>query len=295
MNKAYWGSVRFFRHLYTAGFIVLLSLPVCAAFYFWQVGFAATRDMNRIPTESLARDSLEFMGRDVFSYQKKYPDMMVAPAGNRIVSANTVYLTFDDGPSPVTEKVLDVLKHYRIRGTFFVIGEHLDSPAARETVRRILREGHSLGIHSETHRYRKIYASVEAWLDDFAAVEKRLTDITGVRPTLFRFPGGSINVYNSAIYQELIAEMTRRGYVYFDWNVSAGDISNVPVRPETLFANVVSHTPVEKCAVVLMHDSAGKTGTLKALPKIIEHYRAKGLRFDRLQHDTWPVAFGYRN
>ncbi len=295
MNETYWGSVRFFRHLYTGGFVILLSLPVLAMFYFWQVGFTATREMNRMPEAAPVRAELESIAGNAFSYRDKYPGMVVIPAGKRIVSPGTVYLTFDDGPSPLTEKVLDVLKHYRIRATFFVIGERLDSPAGRETARRILHEGHSLGIHSETHRYRKIYASVDSWLDDFAAVEKKLTAITGVRPTLFRFPGGSINVYNSAIYQELIAEMTRRGYVYFDWNVSTGDISALPVTAETLFANVVSRSPGESRPVVLMHDSAKKIETLKALPKIIEYYQAKGLRFDRLQHDTWPVTFDYRS
>ena len=228
-------------------------------------------------------------------YQKKYPGLYVLPAGKQAISENTVYLTFDDGPSPITEKVLDVLKQYQVKGTFFVVGENLKTVAGQETVRRIQREGHSLGLHSNTHRYRKIYASVENWLDDFAAVHQKISDITGQQTPIFRFPGGSINIYNASLYQELIAEMTRRGYVYFDWNVSVGDISLVPQRAEALFTNVVTRSPGDSRIVILMHDSATKAETVKALPKIIEHYRSKGYFFGNLTNSTYPITFGYRS
>ena len=89
--------------------------------------------------------------------------------------------------------------------------------------------------------------------------------------------------------------MTRRGYVYFDWNISNGDALGLSARAETLVANVVSRQPDNSRTVVLMHDSASKTETLKALPRIIEHYRTQGLSFGRLSTDVWPVTFGYRS
>ncbi|WAV88445.1 polysaccharide deacetylase [Oxalobacter aliiformigenes] len=295
MNETYWGSVRFFRHLYTTVFVVILFLPVLAVIWFWQVSIAAPRSTVQIEKDRKFQVAMERTATDAFPYQKKYPGLFAGLPAKRTVAANTVYLTFDDGPSPLTEKILDVLKHYRIKATFFVVGRCLESAAGQETARRILREGHSIGMHSDTHHYRKIYASVDNWLDDFAAVEKKLADITGVRPTIFRFPGGSINVYNAHLYQELIAEMTRRGYVYFDWNISNGDALGLSARAETLVANVVSRQPDNSRTVVLMHDSAGKTETLKALPRIIEHYRTQGLSFGRLSNDVWPVTFGYRS
>ena len=222
---------------------------------------------------------LSRMSKNPVSYRKKYPELYVLPSEKETISENTVYLTFDDGPSPVTGQVLDVLKRYQVKGTFFVVGQNLKTAAGQEMIRRMLREGHSLGMHSDTHRYRKIYASVEAWLDDFAAVHQRISDITGQQTAIFRFPGGSINIYNASLYQELIAEMTRRGYVYFDWNVSVGDISLSPQRAEALFANVVTRSSGDSRVVILMHDSATKAETVKALPKIIEHYRSKGYSF----------------
>lgn len=295
MKESYWGSVRFFRHLYTTVFVVILFLPVLAVAWFWQVSIAAPRSTVEVEKDRKFQARVEKVAVETFSYQKKYPGLFAVLPAKRTAPVNTVYLTFDDGPSLLTGKVLDVLKQYHIKATFFVIGRCLESAAGQEMARRILREGHSIGMHSDTHHYRKIYASVDDWLDDFAVAEKKLTDVTGVKPTIFRFPGGSINVYNAHLYQELIAEMTRRGYVYFDWNISNGDALGLSTRAETLVANVVSRQPDNSQAVILMHDSASKTETLKSLPKIIEYYRAKGYSFGRLSNDVLPVTFGYRS
>lgn len=303
MNESYWGSVRFYIHLYTAGFIALLLIPVFAGIWFWQVSMAAPRTIVQVEKDNTVKTGVDkIVSPDApppvtssYPYQRKYPELFAAMPERKLAASGTVYLTFDDGPSPVTEKVLDVLKQYGVPSTFFVVGNRLTSEAGQKTARRIVREGHSIGLHSNTHRYRTIYASVENWLDDFAIAEKRITEVTGIRPTIFRFPGGSINVYNGNLYQELIAEMTRRGYVYFDWNVSSGDISAVPVRAETLLANITSQRFDGDPVIVLMHDSASKTETLRALPKIIEYYRSKGMTFGKLQNNIWPVAFGYRS
>lgn len=297
MTEKYWRSVRFYKHLYTSCFIAVIILPFAAAFYCWQVTAAAIKpQVGPIPASRIgAEPELSPLSANPVAYREKYSRLYVIPAAKQAISENTVYLTFDDGPSPVTGQILDVLKHYRVKGTFFVIGENLKTGAGQEMIKRILKEGHSLGIHSDTHRYRKIYASVDAWLDDFAAVHRRISDITGQPTAIFRFPGGSINIYNAGIYQELIAEMTRRGYVYFDWNISVGDISISPLKAETLYANVVTRSSGDSRAVILMHDSATKAETAKALPRIIEHYRSRGYSFGHLQNSTYPITFGYRS
>ena len=297
MTEKYWRSVRFYKHLYTSCFVSLIILLLVTVFYFWQVSVAATKPQEVPVPGRTARVEPE-LSRTLInpaSYRKKHPDLYALPVRKQAISENTVYLTFDDGPSPVTGQVLDVLDRFGVKGTFFVIGENLKTAAGQETVRRIVREGHSLGMHSDTHRYRKIYASVDAWLDDFAAVHQRISDITGKQTAIFRFPGGSINIYNASLYQELIAEMTRRGYVYFDWNVSAGDIAISPQKAETLYANVLTRSSGDSRVVILMHDSATKAETVKALPKIIEHYRNRGYSFGRLQNSTYPITFGYRS
>ena len=297
MAEKYWRSVRFYKHFYTSCLVSIIILPLAAAFYFWQVTASATKPLPDPVSDRMTESGSELsrMSKNPVSYRKKYPELYVLPSEKETISENTVYLTFDDGPSPVTGQVLDVLKRYQVKGTFFVVGQNLKTAAGQEMSRRMLREGHSLGMHSDTHRYRKIYASVEAWLDDFAAVHQRISDITGQQTAIFRFPGGSINIYNASLYQELIAEMTRRGYVYFDWNVSVGDISLSPQRAEALFANVVTRSSGDSRVVILMHDSATKAETVKALPKIIEHYRSKGYSFGSLQNSTYPITFGYRS
>lgn len=297
MTERYWRSVRFYKHLYITAFASVPILLLVAAFYFWQVTSAATKPPVERGNGKKIDVELELAAASVDSnrYSDKYPELHAFPGKRHAIAENTVYLTFDDGPSPVTSQVLDVLKRYKVKGTFFVIGERLKSAAGAETAKRIIREGHSLGMHSDTHNYRKIYASVDAWLDDFAAVDRRIRDITGQKTGIFRFPGGSINIYNANLYQEIIAEMTRRGYVYFDWNVSLGDISLSPQKAETLISNLVTRKTGDSRIVILMHDSASKTETLKALPKIIEHYRNRGFSFDSLQSNTYPITFGYRS
>ena len=104
-----------------------------------------------------------------------------------------------------------------------MVGSNLKSERGQEILRRIAEEGHTIGIHTDSHQYRSIYASVEAYLEDFEKVFRKVYEITGVKPEIFRFPGGSVNGYNGAIYQELIAEMMRRGFSYYDWNVSSAD------------------------------------------------------------------------
>jgi len=125
------------------------------------------------------------------------------------------YLTFDDGPDAEnTAYILDVLKEHNAKATFFVV--YKDYKEERALYKRIAEEGHTIGVHTASHNYNKIYASVEDYLDDFERCSEQIESVTGVKPEIFRFPGGSVNSYNAGIYQEIIAEMVRRGYTYYD-------------------------------------------------------------------------------
>ena len=132
-----------------------------------------------------------------------------------------MYLTFDDGPSARTLEILDILKEYNIKATFFILSDEKET--SRDIVKRIYDEGHSIGVHSSSHAYEKIYKSVDHFLSDFEICLEYIKDITGEAPNIFRFPGGSVNSYNKDICKELTDEMTRRGFTYFDWNVSGED------------------------------------------------------------------------
>ena len=106
-------------------------------------------------------------------------------------------MTFDDGPSTRTDEVLAVLARENIKATFFVVGQTSETNLQR--IRDIVNQGHTIAMHSYSHDYTKIYASVEAFLDDMYRVFSQIRDATGVAPTFFRFPGRSVNSYNYGI------------------------------------------------------------------------------------------------
>jgi len=164
----------------------------------------------------------------------------------------TMYLTFDDGPSEEnTSRVLDILKERDIKATFFVVGENVRRHP--EVARRIAEEGHTIGIHCNRHVYEELYESVDSYLEDFQAAYDAVYEVTGVEVKLFRFPGGSINAYNKEIYKELIAEMTERGFIYFDWNASLEDAMHDATQEE-LIQNAVESTHGWSTVVMLAHD-----------------------------------------
>lgn len=201
----------------------------------------------------------------------------------------TVYLTFDDGPSKNTAKVLDVLKEYDIKATFFVIGKDL-SEEGIEQMKRAIEEGHVIGMHTYSHDYKCIYASVQDFLADLDALRKTLTEILGESPNIFRFPGGSYCSYGKSIRKELIEEMTRRGYTYYDWNVSAED-SVGTVTAYSIRKNIFPRVYEVDAPIILMHDSVVNNLTAEVLPDIIKELLEKGYSFDTLK-ERKPLHFG---
>lgn len=171
----------------------------------------------------------------------------------------TMYLTFDDGPSAEnTARVLDILKARGIRATFFLVGENVRSHP--EMARRIVEEGHTIGIHSDTHDYEKIYQSVDSFVEDFEAAHQTVYEVTGVDTKLFRFPGGSVNAYNKRAGKAIIKEMTKRGYIYYDWNASLEDAAGDGAAPDVLVERGVETTLGRKTVVLLAHDVIYNTG-----------------------------------
>lgn len=204
------------------------------------------------------------------------------------------YLTFDDGPSENTLKVLDVLREYEVKGTFFVNGK--DTPFARHVYKRIVKEGHALGNHTYSHTYRQIYKSVDSFFEDMLKLEELLYEVTEVRPRIMRFPGGSTNTVSRSvsgrdIMPELMREVTDAGYIYFDWTVCAFDAYKPPPAGSTIAANVLQQSGDKDIACVLLHDSDFNHTTPEALPRIIEGLREMGFRFDVITADMEPVQF----
>ena len=226
-------------------------------------------------------------------YAALYPDFYAPDwEGETVSGGKRCYLTFDDGPSPNTDRILEVLDRYGAKATFFVVGYEARTAAGQERMRRIVAEGHALAMHSWSHDYKKVYASVEGFLEDFYRLYQYIHEVTGEYPALFRFPGGSINGYDRGVYQEIIAEMTRRGFVYFDWNASAQDATVYPRPAWDISADCLKGIGRE-LVVVLAHDSGARGTTVDALPAVIEGYRNAGYTLEALHPGVEPVHMGY--
>lgn len=193
-----------------------------------------------------------------------------------------VFLTFDDGPSRNTVKILDTLKRYNVNATFFLIGENLTESGV-EIAKRTLEEGHMLGMHTETHVYNEIYRSVDSFLADYDKLASRFVEEFGECPAVFRFPGGSYSNYINPIKQDLKKEMERRGFLCYDWNVSGEDSVGTPTAA-SIKKNIFDSIEGQKQPIVLLHDAPCSNLTAEVLPEILERLIADGYEFRTLRY-----------
>lgn len=196
----------------------------------------------------------------------------------------TIYLTFDDGPGPDTDRLLDVLKQYDVRATFFVV-----NTGYADTLRRIVSEGHSIGIHTCSHRYQQIYASPEAYFEDLFEMQQIIRDATGTETWLLRFPGGSSNTISRksrGIMTYLTRAVTECGFSYFDWNVDSGDAGGAKSSAQ-VYRNVVDGVSENRCSVVLQHDI--HSFSVDAVEQIIQWGLRSGYQFLPLETDSPAV------
>ena len=199
---------------------------------------------------------------------------------------NTIYLTFDDGPRDgTTDKILDILKEKDVKATFFVTNNGSD-----DLIRRAFSEGHSLGIHTASHRYDLIYASVDNYFNDLNIVENRIFNITGKKTNIIRFPGGSSNTiskkYSLGIMSTLTKDVISKNYQYYDWNIDSGD-SIYNNSKNDIYNNVINNISKDKYNVILMHDTKNKT--VEVLPMIIDYAKSNGYNFKTLTSNTIPI------
>lgn len=198
-----------------------------------------------------------------------------------------VYLTFDDGPSENTSKILDILKERGIKATFFVIGQ--EDEESKELYQRIVAEGHTLGMHSFSHKYDVIYKSLESFQEDMEHLRSYLEEVTGVTPTIMRFPGGSSNQVSNVDIRELIRYVKEQGITYYDWNVVSGDATSQVYTPDELVANVMEDVVKYDTSVVLMHDSSPKATTVDALGPMIDQLQELGAEILPIDETTKPI------
>lgn len=209
------------------------------------------------------------------------PSMPPQTIDGEIPTERVVYLTFDDGPSRNTERLLDILDKYNIKATFFVINSSHSDIIAEE-----FKRGHSVGIHCYTHDYRKVYADEDAYFADLDAIQDEIVKQTGERTTLLRFPGGSSNTascFNRGIMTRLTEAVAEKGFTYFDWNVSSGDAGRA-TETEQVVENVINGIKKHNISVVLQHDP--KSFSVDAVEEIIIWGLENGYTFLPLTHDS---------
>ena len=236
-------------------------------------------DENKNLAGAFLTETIEESEREALQEEQ---DAGTPAAGEEEEGQKKIYLTFDDGPSSNTDEILDILKAYDVKATFFVVGK--TDEASKKAYRRIVEEGHTLGMHSYSHD------SEEDFQTDMKKLQEYLYELTGVWPRFYRFPGGSSNTVSNIDMQKLADWLTDQGVTYFDWNVASGDAVSRELPAETLLANCLAGIRNQQSCVVLMHDAANKDTTVEALPEIISEIRLQeDAVFLPITDDTVPV------
>lgn len=218
---------------------------------------------------------------DLFPGQAQEP---VKPEGK------VIYLTFDDGPSKHTEYLLDVLKKYDVKATFFVLNK-----GRHDTIKRIAAEGHTLAMHGSSHTYKWIYSSEKAFFKDLKKIQDLIYELTGQKSTIVRFPGGSSNTascFNPGVMTRLTKMLNAMDYRYFDWSVSSGDAGGADTIDE-IYQNVINGVSKRKISVVLQHDT--NIVSVLAVEKIIKWGLENGYQFLPLSNDSPICRHGLNN
>ena len=208
--------------------------------------------------------------------------------------SKVVYMTFDDGPSENTDKILKILKKYDAKATFFVTG---NNQKFNSSIKKAADQGNTIALHTYTHDYANVYSSTTAYFEDLQKVSDMVKQITGKAPKYIRFPGGSSNTisaqYSQGIMTTLDSMVHEKGYEYFDWNCSSGDAASNTVPTQDIVRNATSCDYEQ--IMILFHDSSPKTTTVEALPEIIKSYKERGYVFKGICDDTPIFHHGVNN
>ena len=203
---------------------------------------------------------------------------------NKSDGVKKAYLTFDDGPNnSVTTDVLDVLRRYNVRATFFMVGTLMEANSS--VARRVYEEGHLLANHSYSHKYNELYADTDSFMNQINKTQEIIFKITDNPnyPRVCRFPGGS---YNSGVYGEIKQEckikLEESGYRHCDWNALTGDAEKTAPSIDYIMSRLKKTVGKKEDVVILMHDALAKGITAKTLPDVIEYLIECGYEFDTL-------------
>lgn len=190
-----------------------------------------------------------------------------------------VFLTFDDGPSPLTPAVLDILKEEQVPATFFVVGSRVD--LYPDIVKRQYDEGHYIANHGYTHKYSQIYISQQTVLDEYIACEQSIKNAIknqDYNSYFFRFPGGSSGGKYEGIKKLAKGILSQNNIAFTNWNCLTGDAEGIKTA-EGLIAKLNETKAHRTSLIVLMHDAADKQLTVDTLRQIIQNFKNDGYKF----------------
>lgn len=210
-------------------------------------------------------------------------DSMEAPVVEK--NGKKVYLTFDDGPSEYTDELLDILAANNVKATFFVV--YNDDESLWPAYDRIVKEGHTLGMHSYSHIYDEVYKSEESFINDVESIHDFIYEQTGIDSKLYRFPGGSSNSVSSVDIQSLIGYLYDRGITYYDWNALSGDAVSTGLDATQLNNNILDYVRSnEGDSIVLMHDIKNCHATIEGLQSLIDTLISEGYELCPIDSNT---------
>lgn len=193
-----------------------------------------------------------------------------------------IYLTFDDGPNKYTPQILDILKKYNMKATFFILNGNMKT--YKSTLQRIVKEGHAIGLHGVTHDVKKAYASKDSVLNEMNVENNTLSSLIGQVSKLIRAPYGSKPHMSKEQFQVLQSS----GYKLWDWNIDSGDSRSLKVTADEIYTSTIGDIQKQKLPVILFHD---RKATAEALPKILEYLKQNNYEPQVLTPDIVPVNF----
>ena len=204
-----------------------------------------------------------------------------------------IYLTFDDGPGRYTEELLKILDDHKVLATFFVTAAYKDY---QDLIGAEYNAGHSVGVHTATHEYSEIYASTDAYWEDFNKMQEIIQEQTGCRTDIFRFPGGASNTvsanYSKGIMSELAKQAGEKGYIYVDWNVTSGDAGDT-TDSEVLYQNMMKGIHTYENSFILCHDI--KDFTIATMDRFITDALKEGYTFLPITSESRTCHHGINN
>lgn len=273
--------------------ILLLVLPTILSIFLMVKVYSLESQIEKISQEKLQQNVTETFREETnknVSASAVIEDLekpsVASPSAVQTVKKK-VYLTFDDGPGTQTEKILDVLKKEKVKATFFVLGK--EDEYSKKIYKRIVKEGHTLGMHSYSHVYDEIYSSKEKFKKDTEKEYNLLYSITGVYPKYYRFPGGSRSDLMEIPFEDMTEVLDQYNLSYIDWNIISMDAVNNQASKEEITRGIMEAVAEYDTSIVLMYDSAEKITTVKVLPSLIKQLKEENYELLPIDENTVPI------